>query len=220
MPGMSEALKREITETTNDTVISEEIRKDGAASFSKSFGLGDDGGVKQMGEGEEFGWTGIIGMVRPSHSLLTCDAKCPRRVLSDAGFHAFRRTCPFAFRTVRNRGIQWSRHVLTALCLFIWELIEISCHLSLKVLYFYDLKFVPNPPGRPNRTSARGTVHCPPVVLGPKRVYLKYYIFSRCSFLTKNNPKRGIIPCPPRPTNLGGGTGLFGQVGFSRHPRT
>ncbi|EIM79984.1 FAD dependent oxidoreductase [Stereum hirsutum FP-91666 SS1] len=64
MPGMSEETRREITGTTDDTKISEEIRKDGLASFERSFGLGDggDGMGRQIGEGEEFGWTGIIGM--------------------------------------------------------------------------------------------------------------------------------------------------------------
>lgn len=68
---MSEETRREITGTTDDTKISEEIRKDGLASFERSFGLGDggDGMGRQIGEGEEFGWTGIIGMVRFSYFL-------------------------------------------------------------------------------------------------------------------------------------------------------
>lgn len=69
---MSEETRREILGTVDDRGISAEIGEDGVRSFGRSFGLeegeGEGGGGmgmgRQMGEGEEFGWTGIIGMVR------------------------------------------------------------------------------------------------------------------------------------------------------------
>lgn len=106
---MSEETRREITGTTDDTRISEEIRRDGLASFGRSFGLGEGGKGerRQMGEGEEFGWTGIIGMVRFS-PLLSCLDTTLSEIL-DPRLHAVHRTCPFAAWAVCDRRIQWSR---------------------------------------------------------------------------------------------------------------
>lgn len=67
---MSEETRREIGGTVDDRGVSAEIGEDGVRMFGRSFGLGEGegeggGGMgRQMGEGEEFGWTGIIGMVR------------------------------------------------------------------------------------------------------------------------------------------------------------
>lgn len=67
---MSEETRREIVGTVDDRGVSAEIGEDGVRMFERSFGLeggeGEGGGGmgRQMGEGEEFGWTGIIGMVR------------------------------------------------------------------------------------------------------------------------------------------------------------
>ncbi|KAL1743246.1 FAD dependent oxidoreductase [Schizophyllum fasciatum] len=59
IPGISEATKREITGSSDDRVVSEELQVDAVNSFKTVF---PKWGVEAPGEGIEFGWTGILGM--------------------------------------------------------------------------------------------------------------------------------------------------------------
>lgn len=60
IPGMSDVTKDEIKGTTDDTMHNKEIEADALRNFHEVF---TDWGEEVQGEGHEFGWTGIIGMV-------------------------------------------------------------------------------------------------------------------------------------------------------------
>jgi len=59
IPSISEATKKEIWGGKNDTTFSDEIKEDALARFSEIFSVKPEA----MGEGHEFGWTGVLGMV-------------------------------------------------------------------------------------------------------------------------------------------------------------
>lgn len=59
IPGLSETTRAELA-CKNDRVFNEEIQEDAVRSFKKIF---PNFGEEALGEGLEFGWTGILGMV-------------------------------------------------------------------------------------------------------------------------------------------------------------
>lgn len=63
IPGLSEATKREITGSCDDRTMSEELQDDAVRSFKRVF---PEWGEEALGEGLEFGWTGILGMTPDS----------------------------------------------------------------------------------------------------------------------------------------------------------
>ncbi|KAK7448463.1 hypothetical protein VKT23_013725 [Stygiomarasmius scandens] len=62
IPSISEATKKEIWGGKNDTTFSDEIKDDALARFSEIFSVKPEA----MGEGHEFGWTGVLGMTPDS----------------------------------------------------------------------------------------------------------------------------------------------------------
>ncbi|THU85948.1 FAD dependent oxidoreductase [Dendrothele bispora CBS 962.96] len=62
IPSISEATKKEIFGGKNDTTFSDEIKEDALARFSEIFNIEP----KAMGEGHEFGWTGVLGVTPDS----------------------------------------------------------------------------------------------------------------------------------------------------------
>ncbi|KAK0444954.1 FAD dependent oxidoreductase-domain-containing protein [Desarmillaria tabescens] len=82
IPGLSEATRAELA-CKNDRVFNEEIQEDAVRSFKKIF---PDFGEEALGEGLEYGWTGILGMTKDSVPFVGAVPGCPGQYVL-AGFN-------------------------------------------------------------------------------------------------------------------------------------
>ncbi|SJL05402.1 uncharacterized protein ARMOST_08769 [Armillaria ostoyae] len=82
IPGLSETTRAELA-CKNDRVLNEEIQEDAVRSFKKIF---PDFGEEALGEGLEFGWTGILGMTKDSVPFVGAVPGCPGQYVL-AGFN-------------------------------------------------------------------------------------------------------------------------------------